>query len=229
MTPLQALAVVAAGWLVGLDIASGPQAMFSRPLVAGLLGGAAVGAPLPGLAAGALLELFALDTLPVGASRYPDWGPGAVAIGALAALRRETLSASGLLGLVVVAVLAAWAGGWLSQVVRRANTAAVVARRAALDAGDPRALREIQHQGLLLDGIRALALTALTFVGGDLLLAAVAARRWGLPQSVAQTALAATSVGVALYAGWRLAGRGRALWLAGGLVAGTLVAVLWLR
>ncbi len=227
MTPVSAVAVVAAGWLAGLDTVSGPQAMYSRPLVAGLLGGAAVGAPLPGLAIGALLELFALDTLPVGASRYPDWGPGSVAVGALAAIHRHTLGAPGLLGLVVVAVCAAWLGGWLSHLVRRANSAAVLKSRAALDRGDAGAVAAIQHRGLFLDGARALALTALAYLAGELVLALLLPH-WTLPPNVAQIALVGTSIGVALYAGWRFVGRGRALWLAGGLAAGALV-VMWLR
>ncbi|MFI5279303.1 MAG: PTS sugar transporter subunit IIC [Gemmatimonadales bacterium] len=227
MNPASAVAVAAAGWLAGLDTVSGPQAMYSRPLVAGLLGGAAVGAPLPGLAIGALLELFALDTLPVGASRYPDWGPGSVAVGALAAIHRHTIGAPGLLALVLVAVCAAWLGGLLSHVVRRANTAAVLNGRAALDRGDPALVAAIQHRGLFLDGARALALTALAYVAGELALALIL-EHWGLPARVAQIALVATSIGVALNAGWRFVGRGRVLWLAGGLAAGALAAV-WLR
>ncbi|MFI5207255.1 MAG: PTS sugar transporter subunit IIC [Gemmatimonadales bacterium] len=227
MTPGSALLVVAAGWLAGLDSVSGPQAMYSRPLVSGLLGGAAVGAPLPGLAIGALLELFALDTLPVGASRYPDWGPGSVAVGALTAIHRHTLGPAGLLGLVLVAVCTAWLGGWLSHLVRRANSAEVLKRRADLDRGEPGAVAAIQHRGLFLDGARALVLTALAWVAGELVLALIL-RMWVLPPNVAQIALVATGIGVALNAGWRFVGRGRALWLAGGLVAGGLVAV-WLR
>jgi mannose/fructose/N-acetylgalactosamine-specific phosphotransferase system component IIC len=227
MTPVSAVAIVAAGWIAGLDPVSGPQAMYSRPLVAGLLGGAAAGAPLPGLAIGALLELFALDTLPVGASRYPDWGPGSVAVGALAAINRHTLGAPGLLGLVLVAVCAAWLGGWLSHVVRSANSAAVLKNRAALERGDAGVVAAIQRGGLFLDGARALALTALSYVAGALVLALLLPH-WALPLNVAQVALVATSIGVALYAGWRFVGRRGALWFAGGLAAGVSVAV-WLR
>jgi len=227
LTPASALGVAAAGWLVGLDTVSGPQAMYSRPLVAGLLGGAVVGAPLPGLATGALLELFALDTLPVGASRYPDWGPGSVAVGALAGIHRHTLGAPGLLGLVLVAVCTAWLGGWLSHLVRRANSAEVLKRRGELDRGEPGVVAAIQHRGLFLDGARALVLTAVAYVSGALVLALIV-QHWVLPPNVAQIALVATSIGVALNAGWRFVGRSGVLWLAGGLAAGGLVAV-WLR
>ena len=228
MTLLHAAAVVLAGTLVGLDLASVPQAMFSRPIVAGLIGGAVAGHPLPGLAIGALLELFALDTLPVGASRNPDWGPGSVAVGALAGAHPEGIMAAGLLGLVLVAVLAAWAAGWLSHQVRRANAAAVERLRAELDAGQLTAIRELQRQGLLLDALRGFAITAITFAIGDVV-SVFFARTWKGPQDLALIALAATSVGVAGYAGVRLAGAGRQrLWFAGGLAAGGLGALAFI-
>ncbi len=94
MSLLEAVAVVAVGTLCGLDLVSVPQAMLSRPLVAGFLGGMVVGAPVQGLAVGALLELFALETLPVGAARYPDWGPPGAAAGALVGASRASAAAS---------------------------------------------------------------------------------------------------------------------------------------
>jgi PTS system mannose-specific IIC component len=229
MTSFQVASAVLMGTLVGLDLASVPQAMYSRPLVAGLLGGVAVGNPLPGLFVGALLELFAMDVLPVGASRYPDWGPGAVAAGALAGGHEAGMLASGLLGVVLVAVVAAWAGGWLTHLVRRANVHSVEVRRVALDAGDRRAIRAIQRFGLLRDTIRSFALTSLALALGDLL-SALFARDWPGPQRLAQIVLAATSIGVALHGGARLTGRGRqALWFAGGLASGVVMVTAWLR
>ena len=229
MTLLQVGAAVLMGTLVGLDLASVPQAMYSRPLVAGLLGGLAVGNPIPGLTVGALLELFAMDVLPVGASRYPDWGPGAVAVGALAGAHPDGMLASGLLGLVLVAVVAAWTGGWLTHLVRRANAASVESLRVALEAGEMGAVRAVQRLGLLRDTVRSFALTSLTMAVGDLL-STLFAREWPGPQRIAQVALAATSIGVALHGGVRLTGRGRqALWFAGGLGAGAVTVTAWLR
>jgi mannose/fructose/N-acetylgalactosamine-specific phosphotransferase system component IIC len=229
VTPLHTAAVVLAGTLVGLDLASVPQAMFSRPIVAGLIGGCVAGHPLPGLAVGAILELFALDTLPVGASRNPDWGPGSVAVGALAGAHSEGIMAAGLLGLVFVAVVAAWAGGWLSHLTRRANAASVHAARAALDAGDRATVRALQRKGLLRDAMRSCAVTALALAVGDLV-SGFFARSWTGPQSFALIALAATSVGVGLFAGARLSGQGRQrLWFAGGLTAGAAAALVLLR
>jgi len=47
--------------VVGLDLVSVPQAMLSRPLVAGTVAGWLAGDLEAGLAVGVLLELFALD------------------------------------------------------------------------------------------------------------------------------------------------------------------------
>ena len=57
--------------------------MISRPLVAATLAGAFIGDSPSGLLVGAALELIALETLPFGASRYPEWGSAAVVGGAI--------------------------------------------------------------------------------------------------------------------------------------------------
>jgi len=211
--------------LVGLDVVSVPQLMFSRPLVAGMLGGAVVGRPLPGLAVGALLELFAMETLPVGAARAPDWGPGAVAAGAVAAA--APANPAGLLGVVLAALASAWVGGWLTHGMRRANAGSVKARTAALEAGDVSALQRILTLGLARDVLRGGVLTAATLVLADV--AAVGlSRGWSVAPLVARMALAASSIGVGLWSAWQLFGHGpSARWLAAGLGVGTLAAVVW--
>lgn len=73
------LAVTLWGGIVGVDDASFPQAMVSRPLPAATLAGLLLGQPLEGAVIGALLEAFSLTTLPVGAARYPEVGTAAVA------------------------------------------------------------------------------------------------------------------------------------------------------
>ena len=50
------------GSLVALDLVSLPQAMFSRPLVAGTVAGWIAGDVEAGLRTGVLFELFALDS-----------------------------------------------------------------------------------------------------------------------------------------------------------------------
>src|SRR3989442_581047 len=53
--------------------------MIARPIVAGPVAGAILGDVATGLALGVVFELFQYDILPVGAARYPEYGPATVA------------------------------------------------------------------------------------------------------------------------------------------------------
>ena len=86
MNPVEVGAIALLGAVFGLDVVSFPQAMLSRPLVAATLAGAFLGSPEAGLLLGATLECFALESLPVGASRYPEWGSSSAVGGALVSL-----------------------------------------------------------------------------------------------------------------------------------------------
>jgi mannose/fructose/N-acetylgalactosamine-specific phosphotransferase system component IIC len=223
--------VTAVGVVVGVDLVSVPQAMISRPLVGGFVGGWLLGHPMIGLLTGVILELFALETLPVGAVRYPDWGPPAVAAGALLAdgVRADTVAGvwPGLLTTVLMAAAAAWVGGWSMQLVRRANGAAIRRYAERLEGGDPRALVALQAGGFVRDAGRAAALTLLTLVPGGWLARELAAR-WRGPATLAEDTLLLVAVGVAASSAWRLFGHGRtARWLFAGLAAGCLGALLW--
>ncbi len=223
MTVAPLAGVIAVGIVAGLDLVSVPQAMLARPLVAGFLGGAVLGRPLAGLAVGALLELFAFETMPVGAARYPDWGPAAAAAGALAARRGGTWDPAWLLGVMVVALLAAWFGGLTMHLVRRMNGAQLRRRQAALEAGDPGALLALQLGGVARDVVRAGLLTAATFLIGGRVAEQVAAG-WRAPRAVADIAVVGSAVGVAAWSAYRLFGRGPARrWLEVGAAAGILV------
>ena len=94
------------GALLGLDVVSFPQAMLSRPLVASTLAGALVGQPLAGLVIGATLGCFALETLPFGASRYPEWGSAAV-VGGVAANSRLRSAVEALAGRFAIEAVSA--------------------------------------------------------------------------------------------------------------------------
>jgi mannose/fructose/N-acetylgalactosamine-specific phosphotransferase system component IIC len=218
----QIVALVLWGTLVGLDLVSVPQAMISRPLVAGAVAGWLAGDLSAGLRVGALFELFALDVLPIGAVRYPDYGPATVVAAALAAGSPWELSLglSAALGLVLAII-----GGWSLQLVRRANARAIQQRAAALAAGQSSAIRRLQYGGLMRDAMRAAGLTAI-----GLLLAWSLARGVRLDRPTA-VALTLVTVGCALAAvangALRSAGRGARLrWLAVGVGGGLLLAVL---
>lgn len=210
------------GTLVGLDLVSVPQAMISRPLVAGTVAGWLVGDVHAGLRIGVLFELFALDVLPVGAVKYPDYGPATVAGVVLAAgsVWQLSLGLSVALGLVL-----AMLGGWSLQVVRRSNARAIQRRAAALAAGESSAIRKLQYGGLLRDALRGLVLTLLGVV-----LALAIKSNVRLDQQ-SQLALTLVAIGSALAAAangaFRSSGRSARLkWLAAGAGTGVLLAVL---
>ena len=145
------------GALLGLDVVSFPQAMISRPLVASTLAGALVGDPARGLLVGVVLELFALEMLPFGASRYPEWGSASVVGGAL--YGAQPAGTGGALAISVFAALVTAAvGGWSMVQHRR-----LIARRATAMHGELTAdtVTALQLWGLTSDFVRGGALTAL--------------------------------------------------------------------
>ncbi len=208
-------ALLAWGTVVGVDLVSVPQGMIARPFVAGAVAGAILGDPAAGVRIGIALELFALDVLPVGAVRYPEYGPAtvaAVAVGVFAPWELA-LGLSVMLGLVL-----ALFGGWSMQSVRRANARSVRTHSARLMAGDYATVRRIHFQGLARDLVRAVVVTA---VG---LALALAVRRVPLarPEAVGLTLVAVGAGCAAAFGGaWRGAGHGSRLrWLAAGMAAG---------
>lgn len=220
--PQAVLLLVAWGTLVALDLVSVPQAMLSRPIVAGTVAGWLAGDLEAGMRVGVLLELFALDVLPIGAVRYPDYGPATVIGAALAAGTPWELTLGLSTGLaLVVAVL----GGWTLQIARRLNARAIQRRAAALAAGESGAIRRLQYGGLARDAVRGFLLSSLG------LLAAAGIAQWvrldrqtavGLTLVAIGTAVAAAAGGAV-----RSAGRGTRLrWLAAGAAVGLLLAVL---
>jgi mannose/fructose/N-acetylgalactosamine-specific phosphotransferase system component IIC len=223
VTPMAVAGVLGVGALAGLDFVSVPQAMLGRPLVAGFLGGAVIGRPVVGLATGAVLELFAFETLPVGASRYPDWGPAAAAAGALAAVRGGRWDPAWMVGITVVALLAAWLGGLSLVVVRRLNAAQLRHHAEALARGDVRALVALQVGGIVRDLVRAAVLTGFTLAVGERVARHVELG-WRAPRQVADVAVVATALGVALWSAYRLFGQGAPRrWFATGAVFGVAV------
>lgn len=223
MNALDVVPVALLGGIAGLDTVSFPQAMISRPLVSATLGAALVGAPMQGLLLGAILELIALETLPVGASRYPEWGSASVVAGAI-----YGRTGAGVVGAVMVAVLGAllfaWFGGWSMVALRRRN--AVVARRhrAALEAGSRGAVLDVQLSGLTSDFARAVLVSAAAY------LVLVPAERlvllhWTLGERLSRAELVATAASVALGSAWKLfhSTAGARWFFFGGLGIGLLV------
>lgn len=151
------LAVV--GGVLGLDTVSFPQAMLSRPIVAGTIGGAMLGHPSLGLLLGATLELFAVETLPFGASRYPEWGSSSLVGGALFASVPSSPAGS-LVTSVLTALIVAWVGGWSMVPLRKLNAVWARSRHEAIARGSRRTIIGLQVGGLTADLMRGVLLTA---------------------------------------------------------------------
>ncbi len=220
------IALIAWGTLVGVDLVSLPQMMIARPLVAGTVAGAILGDIPTGLKLGVVFELLQYDILPVGAVRYPEYGPATVAAVATAH------ASAGVLGLglgALVGLVTGLLGGVTINVLRRVNSRIVHAAASELEAGDPNALVRVHVGGLLRDALRAALVTVVGLVLAWLarpLLGGVLTVRGAvlLAVAVVATALAAGAAGTL-----RLVGRGPTLaWFAAGL-GGGIVATLWLR
>jgi PTS system mannose-specific IIC component len=220
------IALLVWGTLVGVDLVSLPQMMIARPLVAGTVAGAILGDIPTGLKLGVVFELLQYDILPVGAVRYPEYGPATVAAVATAH------ASAGVLGLglgALVGLVTGLLGGVTINLLRRVNSRIVHAAAASLESGDPRALVRLHIGGVLRDALRAALVTTV-----GLLLAWLARPLLGGALTVrGAMLLAAAAVATALAAGaagtLRVVGRGRNLaWFAAGLGGGIVVAA-WVR
>jgi mannose/fructose/N-acetylgalactosamine-specific phosphotransferase system component IIC len=213
------------GAVLGLDTVSFPQAMLSRPLVSATLGGALVGSPGSGLLMGAVLELIALETLPFGASRYPEWGSASVIGGAL--FGSSAHPAAGAMTLALLASLAtAWVGGWTMVRLRQRNGRWAAKAQPALDAGARGTVMSLQLRGLTADLVRGAVLTAIAaavFVP----LNEASLALWSVDARVSSAVAIGTALSVAVAASWKLLhGSMTARWLfIVGLAAGFALSV----
>lgn len=222
MNDLPLLGLSVWGTLTGLDLASVLQGLLNRPLVAGGIAGVIIGDPASGLAIGGALELFALDVLPVGSVRYPDYGAATVAAVAYGAWQpwAQALGPSVLIGLLL-----GYLGGWTMVAHRRVN--AIVLRRYAerLDRGDGGVASLIHVIGIGSDLLRSLVLA---LVGLGVVTLLLSLPRLDVPTSQALTTVAVAG-GVLATVGGALRRAGtpqRLLWFSGGLAAGLLSLVL---
>jgi len=158
LLPLSPFVVL--GAVLGLDVVAFPQVMLSRPIVAATLAGALAGAPLRGLTIGVALEFFALEAMPFGSSRYPEWGSAAV-VGGAVFTRASEGTAGAMTVAVLIALIAAGVGGTSMHLLRRLNAAVARRQQARIARGSGSAVTVVQLTGLTIDLIRAGAVTAL--------------------------------------------------------------------
>ena len=200
MILLEALPIALLGALLGLDVVSFPQAMVSRPIVAATLAGSFVGNPPAGLLIGVVLEMIALDTLPFGASRYPEWGSAAVVGGALFA-SQPTGMPGALPASMLAALLTASISGWSMVVLRRTIARRLERTRDRIEDGSRDALLSLHLSGMSLDLLRGGLVTLIAMmIFGSLVRAIVAV--WGsdsAPSRAVVVVIAATVAGGALW------------------------------
>jgi mannose/fructose/N-acetylgalactosamine-specific phosphotransferase system component IIC len=220
---LDVLPLAVLGAVLGLDVVSFPQAQISRPLVAATLAGALIGHAMEGLLAGAALELIALETLPVGASRYPEWGSAAVVGGALFASQPD--STPGAMSISVLAALAtASVGGWSMVALRTWNARFAGRRRDRLEYGSRGAVVGLQVLGLTADLARGGVLTMVALLAMRPIMRA-SLSLWTVDGRWSRAVVAGMAATVAMGAVWKLFHTTAAArwYLAGGLVLGLAI------
>jgi len=190
------------GALLGLDTVSFPQAMLARPLVAATCGGALLGSPMSGLVMGAALELIAVETLPFGASRYPEWGSASAVGGAIFA--ESPGHPAGALTIALIAALStAWVGSWSMVKLRQANARWATDVHRGLEAGARGTVVGLQLKGMTADLVRGLVLTMLAWA-----LFAPLARtvlvEWTLDARITRAFTVAVATSVAGGAAWKV-------------------------
>ena len=227
MSLLQALPIAMLGALLGLDVVSFPQAMVSRPIVAATLAGTFIGHPPAGLLIGVVLELIALDTLPFGASRYPEWGSAGVVGGALFAAQPPGMPGA-LPASLLAALLTASISGWSMVVLRRIIANRLEHTRDSIEAGSRNALIGLHLSGMSMDLLRGAIVTTLGMMVFSNLVRAIVAI-WGSESAPSRAVVVVVAAIVAGGALWKVFHSVRhVLWFfLGGLVASmALLAVL---
>jgi PTS system mannose-specific IIC component len=223
MSFLEALPIAMLGALLGLDVVSFPQAMISRPIVASAAAGSFIGNPPAGLLIGVVLEMIALDTLPFGASRYPEWGSAGVVGGAIFASQPESM-AGALPAALLAALLTASISGWSMVVLRRAIASRLERTRDALEDGSRNALFSLHLTGMTLDLLRGFLVTIVAMVIFAPLVKAIVAV-WGTDSATSNAVVVVIAAVVAGGALWKVFHSvQRVLWF---FFAGIVVWALW--
>jgi len=199
---LQALPIAMLGAVLGLDVVSFPQAMVSRPIVAATLAGAFIGHPEAGLLIGVVLELIALDTLPFGASRYPEWGSAAVVGGALFAAQPPGMPGA-LPASLLAALLTASISGWSMVVLRRFIATRLERTRDSIETGSRNALLSLHLSGMTMDMVRGALVTTLGMMVFSSLVRAIVAI-WGSDSAPSRAVVVVVAAIVAGGALWKV-------------------------
>jgi mannose/fructose/N-acetylgalactosamine-specific phosphotransferase system component IIC len=210
------------GGVVGVDATSVAQTMISRPFVAAILTGLLAGRPEEGAILGAILELFALVILPVGAARYPESGTAAVAASAAYMSSTTVLSPAVMLITVLFALVWERIAGWSVILDRKFNGDYVAQAELSPDHPD-RDLERRHLSAIAIDFGRAIVMTVGGWLLGTIALRSVA-QLWSMNAMIAPAIL---SIGLSCMVGAALplfgGLRARKVALLVGIIAGSLL------
>jgi mannose/fructose/N-acetylgalactosamine-specific phosphotransferase system component IIC len=199
---LEAIPLALLGAVLGLDVVSFPQAMIARPIVSSTVAGAFIGHTEAGLLIGVMLELIALDTLPFGASRYPEWGSAGVVGGALYAAQPAGLPGA-LPASILAALLTASISGASMVALRRLIAGRLERSRDQIEDGSRSALFALHVWGMTLDLLRGALVTTLAMLIFSPLVKAIVAT-WGSESAYARAVAVVVAAMVAGGALWKV-------------------------
>lgn len=221
---LQLAPLVVLGAILGLDVVSFPQAMLSRPIVAATAAGALIGEPIRGLQVGVALEFFALESMPFGASRYPEWGSASVVGGVLFAHVPDGTPAAMSVA-VLAALVTAGVGGWSMVWLRRWNALWARQQQQRIARGSGSAVVALQLLGMTSDLLRGGLLTAVALVVFEPIHAA-ATGTVAISPTLSRAVVVAIASAVGLAAVWKVVHTtaGARWYLLGGLAIGFAIA-----
>lgn len=225
MSIMDVLPIAVLGAVLGMDVVTFPQAMISRPIVAATVAGAFIGNAAAGLIMGAVLELLALEMLPFGASRYPEWGSASVVGGALYASQPGD-PAGALTVSLLAALLTAMLSGKSMVWLRRINATRATRQRAKLEHGSSSAVMSLQLFGLTGDLVRGFLVTLLAMIVFGTILSPIVST-WGVDGRLSRGAVVAMCAAVSAGAIWKIfhsVPRARLLFVTG-LAAGAALLV----
>jgi PTS system mannose-specific IIC component len=151
---------------------------------------------------GATLELIALETLPFGAAKYPEWGSAATVGGALFA-SHPSHPAGAMTMAVIASIATGWIGAWTMYQLRKVNATQAHRHRGGLDAGARGTVIGLQLTGLSLDLLRGMLLTGLAYVAFRPLMSMIVTV-WDMEGMLSRSIVVGVAASVAMGAAWKL-------------------------
>jgi PTS system mannose-specific IIC component len=174
-----------------------------------------------------VLELIALDTLPFGASRYPEWGSAGVVGGALFAAEAHGMPGA-LPASILAALLTASISGWSMVLLRRVIAARLERTRDRIEEGSRNALLSLHLSGMSFDLLRGALVTTIGMMIFSPIVRAIVAV-WGSESDYSRAVVVVVAATVAGGALWKVFHSVRhVIWFfVGGLIVSAALLRIW--